>query len=137
MKMMPLIALLLILPISSATLASSGGSWSRLAGGCTLTVGNQTMSSPSLLAPEGLAPDAHVMQISWRIVPLSPVPAGFTVQLCRSDQCRTLPTLNGSLRLKQSVPAAGDFRFVYTVAHKGQLHPAVTVVSNQLTVSYR
>lgn len=113
------------------------GSWSQKTAGGTISVGQQIMQGAPLVAPESLSAMANVSQLSWKITLLSPQVAGLEIKLCTPATCIKLDRLNGQKVLSTPLSARGPFRFIYSVSSKGQLAPAVHVVSNQLTVNYR
>lgn len=117
--------------------AQAAGSWQTARAGGQLQVGGQLLTTPELRAPRALPPAAAVTQFSWRITLLRAAPPGFGIKLCSVDRCLRLQGLQGTLRPGAHFPAAGPFRFVYSVASKGALLPQVQVVNNQLTVNYR
>lgn len=125
---------LLTLPVAAKT---TSGSWSRSSAGGSVSVGKQLLRGRPLISPSSLPPVATVTQFSWRITLLSPPPPGLQIKLCRSDQCFLLPGLAGQKTVTNPLSPAGEFRFIYTVNSLGQLRPALTVVSNQLTINYR
>lgn len=134
MKSGVLIAMLLAFPLTAGAV---GGSWSQTAAGGVISVGKQAVPG-SRLAPSGSIPaSATVTQISWRITLLSPQPPGLQIKLCTATACFALDSLSGQKRFTTAISAQGPFRFVYAVAHRGQVVPPVRVVSNQLTVNYR
>ncbi|XTZ39337.1 flagellar protein FlhE [Salmonella enterica] len=132
-------ALWLALPllVMPAAAQEKGGAWSRTATGGRITLGQQLLIGHLIKAPASTPRSATITRFSWRIKLLSPPPPGLEIKLCRSDKCYQLPALSGSQSVKFPLSPAGEFRFIYNVNSLGQLHPALHVVSNQLTVNYR
>ncbi|WP_435946132.1 flagellar protein FlhE [Dryocola sp. BD586] len=129
---MALAALLLPPAVSAA-----GGAWSQKTAGVVISVGKQTMAGAALSAPAEVPASAKVSLLVWRVTLLTPAPAGLEIKLCNAAACIRLDRLSGQKKLAGPLAARGPFRFVYSVASKGQLIPALHVVSNELTVNYR
>lgn len=130
-----LLALMLLgLPLLAQ---AAGGSWSRDSGGGVISVGNQIMTGPTLSPSGAVPPAANVSRISWRITLLNAPPPGLEIKLCTQAQCVKLDALAGQRTLPASMKPGESFRFVYSVNARGQLRPAVNVVSQHLTVNYR
>ena len=127
-------ALLLLLPLP--VLATSGA-WSGKSHGGIVSRGQQILVSHPLTPPAGLSARAITTRIQWRITLLAPPPLALRIKLCTPERCLPLPGLSGKLNQQLQLSPHGPFRFIYSVQHKGQLMPALNVVSNQLTISYR
>ena len=130
------IALLTLLAMPAAA-SPPGGSWSDTAAGGSVSTGKQVLRGRPLISPHTLPPLATMTRFSWRIKLLSPPPPGLEIKLCRTDKCFLLPSLAGQRNVTFPISPSGEFRFIYAVNSRGQLNPALTVVSNQLTVNYR
>lgn len=129
--------LTLVLSLSSPlAVGANSGSWSKTAAGGVMSVGGQIIAGSPLVAPSLVPDSARVKSISWRISLLAPSPAGLKIKLCNALTCLSLPGLSGYQRITPDIAAAEPFRFIYTVDKRGQLLPALNVVSNQLTVNY-
>ncbi|WP_442798724.1 flagellar protein FlhE [Pantoea vagans] len=144
MKPLALLAGLMTLSaVGSMNIASSTdlpvnmvGSWSATGVGGQVSVGQQTLVSRPLSPPEPLPASARVTQLNWRITLLSTPPPGLQISLCTQSVCFALQGLSGARQMSASLPADQTFHFVYLVASRGPLMPALQVVSNQLTVNY-
>lgn len=128
-------ALLLILPL--AVHASNSGSWSSQSFGGVISRGQQEITSRPLQPGGPLPPSAVAARVAWRITADSVPPQGLKITLCSRGRCMALPALAGEQTLPSSFPADGPFRFVYATVTRGALEPALTILSNQLTVNYR
>lgn len=135
--MMPAVVALSLLLALPAAAAPSGGSWSDTAAGGSTRTGQQIVRGRALTSPPALSAAAQVTRLSWRITLLSPPPPGLAIKLCRRDRCLQLHSLAGQQTVTFPLSAVGEFRFIYTVNTRGQLRPALNVVSQQLTVDYR
>ncbi len=124
---------LLFPPAASA----AGGAWHQKTAGVVISVGKQTMAGAALSAPADLPASAQASLLAWRVTLLTPPPAGLEIKLCSATTCIKLERLSGQKKLAAPLSARGPFRFVYSVASRGQLIPALHVVSNELTVNYR
>ena len=133
MKRVLISFLLLALPCAAKT----EGSWSQTSAGGSVNIGKQILRSRPLVSPAGISSAATIARFSWRITLLTPPPPGLEIKLCRSDRCLVLPSLSGQRIVDFPLSPAGEFRFIYSVYSPGQLSPALTVVSNQLTINYR
>lgn len=129
-----LAVLLLGLPLIAQ---AAGGSWSRDSGGGVISVGNQIMRGPALTPPGPVPAAASISRVSWRITLLNAPPPGLEIKLCTQAQCVKLDALAGQRTLPESMKPGDSFRFIYAVNARGQLRPAVNVVSQHLTVNYR
>ncbi|NIY48674.1 flagellar protein FlhE [Cedecea colo] len=127
------LAALLFPPAAFAT----GGAWHQKTAGVVISVGKQTMAGAALSAPADLPASAQASLLAWRVTLLTPPPAGLEIKLCSAATCIKLAGLSGRKKLTAPLSARGPFRFVYSVAGRGQLIPALHVVSNELTVNYR
>ncbi|WP_130831347.1 flagellar protein FlhE [[Erwinia] mediterraneensis] len=116
---------------------AASGTWSKKSAGGVVSVGHQVLVSRALVAPVPLPGSASATRITWHIRLLNPPPVGLEIKLCTPARCVPLKALSGELQCTLPLSPAGPFRFIYSVAHHGQLIPALNVVSNQLTVTYR
>ncbi|ATZ12359.1 flagellar protein FlhE [Erwinia amylovora] len=128
-------ALLLMLPI--AVHASHGGAWSSQSFGGVISRGQQEITSRPLQPGAPLPASATAARVAWRITPDSAPPPDLKITLCSRGRCMALPALAGEQTLPSSFPADGPFRFIYSTVTRGSLQPALTILSNQLTVNYR
>ncbi len=133
---MKTLALVMLLAISHTALAA-GGSWSGKSRGDVITRGKQAFKSKSVSAPAALPAGAISSRVSWKITPDAPVAPYFDIKLCHGNQCIVLPGLSGEAQLPASFPASGPFHFVYSFKTRGPVIPALTILSNELTVNYR
>lgn len=132
------IALLLACGLPPQTaLAATTASWSQSSPGGVLSVGNQIMSGRPLSSSVAVPPQATVTRISWRISLLNPPPPELEIKLCTPTRCVKLDALAGQKTLPENMRPGDSWRFVYSVNQRGQLRPALNVVSQQLTVNYR
>lgn len=134
--MRSILALLLCLTFPLAANAVSG-SWTQKSAGGLVSVGQQILTSHSLVPSAGISSKAKVISISWKISLLAPPPPGLEIKLCSSQHCIKLPSLSGHKNIKVHLQAYDTYRFIYSVNSLGQLRPALNVVSNQLTINYR
>ncbi|WP_435927724.1 flagellar protein FlhE [Dryocola sp. BD613] len=135
MKLAKLIMLVaLFTPLAAG---AAGGAWHQKTAGVVISVGKQTMAGAALSAPADLPASAQASLLAWRITLLTPPPRGLEMKLCSATTCIKLERLSGQKKLTAPLSARGPFRFVYSVAGRGQLIPALHVVSNELTVNYR
>lgn len=116
---------------------ATSGAWHQKTAGVVISVGKQTMAGAALRAPVGVPDSAQASLLVWRVTLLTPPPAGLEIKLCNTTTCFQLDRLSGQKKLSRPLAARGPFRFVYSVASRGQLIPALHVVSNELTVNYR
>lgn len=119
-----------------ASYSSNGGSWSEQATGGTVSIGNQLLISRTIHSPANIPKPSWSRTISWKVDLLSPPPSGLMITLCSQDGCVSLPSLSGQIRPVGRIPAYGNFYFIYTVKHNGQLLPPLTVINNKLTINY-
>ncbi|WP_148242131.1 flagellar protein FlhE [Enterobacter asburiae] len=125
--------LLLVSPLALA----ADGSWSGQSFGGTMTRGQQVLKSKPVKSPSPLPASAVASRVNWKITPHGLTPAGFRIRLCSATRCVALPGYAGELALPAGMPAGGPFRFEYYSIAGGRLDAPLTVLSNQLTVSYR
>lgn len=85
------------------------------------------------------APPAGAMatKLAWRITTDGRVPMGFQVRVCGGNRCVRLSGLSGEMALPAGFPAGGPLWFEYVSTVRGVIAPAVTMLSNQVTVGYR
>lgn len=129
-----LFAALITLPLLAQ---GASGTWSKKGAGGIVSVGRQILVSRELSSPVPLPSRASAVRIAWRIQLLNPPPPGLAIKLCTPARCVPLAALSGQLNRNIALSPAGPFRFIYSVEQTGQLIPALNVVSNQLTVTYR
>ena len=126
----------LILLLTVMPAMAGGGSWSSQSYGGILTRGQYLLKSrqisPDLPSPK----KAVAMRLSWKILLDNPPPPGFSMRVCGGRHCLPLPSLTGELTAPALFPASGPVTFEYYSTVRGALTPAVTVLSNQVTVSY-
>ncbi|WP_368528836.1 flagellar protein FlhE [Enterobacter cloacae] len=127
------LALLLLTPLAMA----ADGSWSASSFGGTLTRGQQVLRSKPVQSPSPLPAGAVATRVNWKIKTHGLTPVGFRIRLCSAARCLTLPGFAGELPLPAGMPAAGPFRFEYYSVAGGRLDTPLTVLKNQVTVSYR
>lgn len=127
------LALLLISPLALA----ADGSWSSDSFGGTLTRGRLVQKSKPVQSPSPLPAGAVASRVHWKIKTSGYTPDGFRIRLCSATRCLPLSGFNGEIPLPAGFPAAGPFRFEYYAAVGGRLDAPLTVLSNQVTVSYR
>jgi flagellar protein FlhE len=127
--------LILLLAVPMAAIA--GGSWAGESRGAVITYGKQAFKSARISAPSALPARAISSRVSWKITPDAPVSPYFDIKLCAGFQCIALPGLSGSAKLPASFPAAGPLHFVYSFKTRGPVSPALTILSNRVTVNYR
>lgn len=116
---------------------ASGGAWSQSTGGGVISVGSQIMTGPALAPPSPVPASARITRINWRITLLAPPPAGLEIKLCTQAKCILLNGLSGQRVVPASMRPGDAWRFIYNVKQRGQLRPALNIVSQQLTVNYR
>ncbi|WP_435952248.1 flagellar protein FlhE [Dryocola sp. BD626] len=133
MKTLALVALL----AASQTAMAAGGAWSSQSRGSVITRGQQAFKSNPVMAPSSLPAGAVSSRVSWQITPDGTVPPYFDIKLCSVNRCIALPALAGTATLPASFPASGPFHFVYSFKTRGPLLPALTILSNRVTVDYR
>jgi len=127
------VVLLLISPLAIA----ADGSWSNQSFGGTLTRGQQVLKSKPVQSASPLPAGAVATRVNWKIATDGLTPAGFRIRLCSTAHCITLPSVAGERSLPRGMPAGGPFRFEYYSVAGGRFETPLTVLSNQITVSYR
>ncbi|MGM8430208.1 flagellar protein FlhE [Enterobacter cloacae] len=127
------LALLLVSPLAVA----ADGSWSGESFGGVMTRGQLVLKSKPVQSPSPLPAGAVASRVYWKIQTDGLTPPGFRIRLCSTTRCLTLPGFAGELPLPAGMPAAGPFRFEYYSVAGGRLDIPLTVLSNQVTVSYR
>ncbi|HFK6080094.1 TPA: flagellar protein FlhE [Enterobacter cloacae] len=127
------LALLLVSPLAVA----ADGSWSGESFGGVMTRGQLVLKSKPVQSPSPLPAGAVASRVYWKIQTDGLTPPGFRIRLCSTTRCLTLPGFAGELPLPAGMPAAGPFRFEYSSVAGGRLDTPLTVLSNQVTVSYR
>ncbi|MBF4109647.1 flagellar protein FlhE [Enterobacter cloacae] len=127
------LALLLVSPLAMA----ADGSWSASSFGGTMTRGQVVLKSKPVQSPSPLPAGAVASRVHWKIQTSGLTPAGFRIRLCSATRCLTLPGFAGELPLPAGMPAGGPFRFEYYSVAGGRLDTPLTVLKNQVTVSYR
>ncbi|MBS3049080.1 flagellar protein FlhE [Enterobacter mori] len=127
------LGLLLASPLAIA----ADGSWSSQSFGGTLTLGQQVLKSKPVQSASPLPAGVVATRVNWKIRTDGLTPIGFRIRLCSATQCLILPGYNGELALPAGMPAAGPFRFEYYSTAGGRFDSPLTVLSNQVTVSYR
>lgn len=127
------LALLLVSPLATA----ADGSWSGQSFGGTMTRGQKVLKSRPVQSPSPLPAGAVASRVSWRIETYGLVPADFRIMLCSPSRCMTLPGMGGEMPMSAGMPASGPFRFEYYSMTGGRSDAPLTVLSNQMTVSYR
>lgn len=127
------LALLLVSPLAMA----ADGSWSASSFGGTMTRGQVVLKSKPVQSPSSLPAGAVASRVHWKIQTSGLTPAGFRIRLCSATRCLTLPGFAGELPLPAGMPAGGPFRFEYYSVAGGRLDTPLTVLKNQVTVSYR
>lgn len=128
--------LLAILLTSSAAVAADG-SWTSQSFGGTLTLGKQLLKSRPVQVPSTLPKGAVANRLSWKIHADRHTPVGFEARVCQGTRCLKLPDLAGERKVPASFSASGPWRFEYVVTARGPLYPALTILSNRLTVHYQ
>jgi flagellar protein FlhE len=128
-----LVGWLLLTPMAVA----ADGSWTSQSFGGTLTQGKQVQKSKPIEAPSPLPSSAVATRLVWKIKADNPPPDGFRIRLCSEIRCIALPGLAGEIPLAAGFAVAGPYRFEYFSLVRGRLTPPLTVLSNQVTVSYR
>jgi len=111
------------------------GSWSQQTHGPTITTGLNYYRSPAIKMPSRLSGKTKTINVSWRIL-TSSVPHGLTIELCTHYRCQTLPNLHGSMSLPTGYSIQNAYFFRYKIKNRGQLHPAIFVIKNSLTINY-
>ncbi|WP_457947313.1 flagellar protein FlhE [Enterobacter mori] len=127
------IALLLVSPLAIA----ADGAWSSQSFGGTLTRDHQVLKSKPVQSPSPLPAGAVASRVNWKISSHGLIPAGFRIRLCSAARCLPLSGFSGEQPLPADMPAGGPFRFEYYSVAGGGLDAPFTVLSNQVTVSYR
>lgn len=127
------LGLLLLTPLAMA----ADGSWSGSSFGGTMTRGQVVLKSKPVQNPSPLPAGAVASRVNWKIQTDGLTPAGFRIRLCSATRCLTLPGYAGELPLPAGMPAGGPFRFEYYSVAGGRFDTPLTVLSNQVTVSYR
>ncbi|MCU2394324.1 flagellar protein FlhE [Enterobacter ludwigii] len=127
------VVLLLISPLAIA----ADGSWSNQSFGGTLTRGQQVLKSKPVQSASPLPAGVVASRIHWKIATHGLTPPGFRIRLCSAARCLSLSGFSGEQRLPAGMPAGGPFRFEYYSVAGGRLDAPLTVLSNQVTVSYR
>lgn len=125
--------MLLVSPLALA----ADGSWSSHSFGGTMTHGQMVLKSKPVQRSSPLPASAVASRVHWKIKTDGLTPAGFRIRLCSTTRCLTLPGFAGEQPLPAGMPAAGPFRFEYYSVVGGRLDSPLTVLSNQITVSYR
>lgn len=127
-----LAGLLLISPWALA----AGGSWSSESFGGTMTRGQQSVKSKPLHSPSPLPPGARATTVHWKIKTDGLTPSGLRIRLCNAARCVRLAGWAGEMPLPAGIAPEGPFRFEYHASEAGTLRSPLTILSNQLTVSY-
>lgn len=127
------LVLLLVSPLAIA----ADGSWSSQSFGGSLTLGQQVLRSKPLQSPSPLPAGVVATRVNWKIQTDGLTPVGFRIRLCSAARCITLPGVAGERSLPGGMPAGGPFRFEYYSIAGGRFEAPLTVVRNQITVSYR
>ncbi|TFB27565.1 flagellar protein FlhE [Lelliottia nimipressuralis] len=127
------LGLLLLTPLAMA----ADGSWSGSSFGGTMTRGQVVLKSKPVQNPSPLPAGAVASRVNWKIQTDGLTPAGFRIRLCSATRCLRLPGYAGELPLPAGMPAGGPFRFEYYSVAGGRLDTPLTVLSNQVMVSYR
>lgn len=127
------LGLLLLTPLAMA----ADGSWSGSSFGGTMTRGQVVLKSKPVQSPSPLPAGAVASRVNWKIQADGLTPAGFRIRLCSATRCLRLPGYAGELPLPAGMPAGGPFRFEYYSVAGGRFDAPLTVLSNQVTVSYR
>lgn len=122
--------------LASPLAIAADGSWSNQSFGGTITRENQTLKSKPVQSPSPLSPGTVATRVYWKINTSGPTPAGFRIRLCSAMRCLKLPGLAGEMALFADIPAGGPFRFEYASPKGGTFNFPLTVMSNQMTVSY-
>lgn len=130
-------SLLSILCLSGAAQAATTGSWTQDGAGGHVSVGHQPSRSNALHPPSSVPANAKATRIHWQVSLLSSPAAELKIQLCHSQGCEQLQGLSGEFTPQSSWPANDTYYFVYTVNTRGQLHPALRVIRNKLTLNYK
>ncbi|WP_312629442.1 flagellar protein FlhE [Scandinavium sp.] len=115
--------------------AASGGGWNGYSVGGTLHMGKQELVSRPL--QPNLPPHGRIHRIAWQITLLRPQPAGLKIKLCSQQRCLPLSSLSGRLEVHNTFLARGPFYFVYYVGTPGRLSNPMTVVKNELSITYK
>lgn len=132
MMKMGVAGLLFLSPLAFA----ADGAWTSQSFGGTLTRGQQTLKSKPVQNPSPLPGGAVASRVWWKIHADGPTPVGFRIRLCSNNRCLMLPGVAGEMPLPAGFPADGPFRFEYFSPARGPLHPQLTILSNQVTISY-
>jgi Flagellar protein FlhE. len=127
------LALLLISPLAMAV----DGSWTSQGYGGTLVHGQQWLQSQPVAPSSALPARAVAARISWKITPDRKPSQALKMKLCSANRCLPLSSLRGELTPPGYFPAEGPWRFEYMAATRGPLYPALTLLTNQLSVQYR
>lgn len=123
--------------LASPLAIAADGSWSNQSFGGTLTRGQQVLKSKPVQSASPLPAGAVASRVNWKISSHGLPPSGFRIRLCSATRCLLLPGVAGEMALPAGMPAEGPFRFEYYVKAGGRLDAPLTVLSNQITVSYR
>ncbi|MED5734008.1 flagellar protein FlhE [Enterobacter ludwigii] len=132
MMMRLAIGLLLVSPVALA----ADGAWSSDSFGGTLTRGKLVLKSKPLQSPSPLPAGAVASRVYWKIKTSGYTPDRFRIRLCSATRCLPLSGFSGEQPLPAGYPAGGPFRFEYYAEAGGRLDSPLTVLSNQVTVSY-
>ncbi|OQD48735.1 flagellar protein FlhE [Enterobacter cancerogenus] len=127
------LALFLVSPLTVA----AEGSWSSQSFGGTLTRGQHVLKSKPVQSLSPLPAGAVATRVNWKIQMNGLTPVGFRIRLCSASRCMPLPGVAGERSLPGGMPAGGPFRFEYYSVAGGRFETPLTVLSNQITVSYR
>lgn len=128
-----MLGLVLVSPLARA----ADGSWSGESFGGVMTHGQMVVKSKPVHSPSSLSASAVASHVHWKIHMDGLTPVGFRIRLCSATRCLTLPGAAGEQPLPAGMSAAGPFRFEYYSVAGGRLNVPLTVLSNQITVSYR
>lgn len=128
-----LVGLLMVSPLATA----ADGAWSSQGFGGTLTGGQHVLKSKPLRSPSPLPAGAQASRVNWKVSTNGLTPTGFRLRLCSASRCLVLPGAAGEMPLPAGISAEGPFHFEYYVNAGGRLDSPLTVLSNQITVSYR
>ncbi|MEI9537319.1 flagellar protein FlhE [Enterobacter cancerogenus] len=125
--------LLVISPLAMA----ADGSWSSSSFGGTMTRGQQVLKSKPVQSRSPLPAGAAASRVYWKIATHGLTPPGFRIRLCSAARCLPLFGFSGEQPLPAGIPAGGPFHFEYYSVAGGRFDAPLSVLSNQVTVSYR
>jgi len=126
----------LLLMIAAPLACAGTGSWSSESFGGEITHGKQWLKSRPIQSMSLLPRHAQAKRLVWKIKTDAQAPLGFRIRFCSENRCVNLPTQQGEIVLPAGIPAAGPFRFEYYAPLKGPFLKPLTVLSNQVTISY-